>query len=44
MTNNDNDPTLDSPKDGHGRKVVVIPFDGVALDRDLQSLVTSFKQ
>jgi hypothetical protein len=34
---------LDVPKDedkgndGHGSKIVVIPFDGVALDRDLQS-------
>jgi hypothetical protein len=35
--------SLDVPKDadkgndGHGSKIVVIPFDGAALDRDLQS-------
>jgi hypothetical protein len=23
--------------DGHGSKIIVIPFDGAALDRDLQS-------
>ena len=27
--------------DGHGSKVIVIPFDGAALDRDLQSAVDS---
>ena len=28
---------LDKGNDGHGSKVIVIPFDGGALDRDLQS-------
>ena len=27
----------DKGNDGHGSKVIVIPFDGAALDRDLQS-------
>ena len=30
--------------DGHGSKVIVIPFDGAALDRDLQSATGSTKQ
>jgi hypothetical protein len=29
--------------DGHGSKVIVIPFDGAALDRDLQSPADSLK-
>ena len=29
--------------DGHGSKVIVIPFDGAALDRDLQSAADSPK-
>jgi len=38
---------IDAPKeqengnDGHGSKVIVIPFDGAALDRDLQGSFTS---
>jgi len=28
---------LEKPNDNHGSKVLVIPFDGAALDRDLQS-------
>jgi hypothetical protein len=27
----------DKGNDGHGSKVIVIPFDGAALDRDLQA-------
>jgi len=27
----------DKGNDGHGSKVIVVPFDGAALDRDLQS-------
>ena len=34
----------DHGNDGHGSKVIVIPFDGVALDRDLQSAEDSPKQ
>ncbi|HLP77909.1 MAG TPA: glycoside hydrolase family protein [Candidatus Paceibacterota bacterium] len=30
-------------KDGHGSKVIVIPFDGAALDRDLQSAADATK-
>ena len=26
----------DNGRDGHGSKIIVIPFDGAALDRDLQ--------
>jgi hypothetical protein len=38
---------LDVPKerelgqDGHGSKIIVVPFDGAALDRDLQKIVTA---
>lgn len=31
----------EKPNDEHGSKVIVIPFDGEALDRDLQSVVPS---
>jgi hypothetical protein len=31
----------DQGNDGHGSKVIVIPFDGAALDRDLQSAAGS---
>ena len=34
----------DKGGDGHGSKVIVIPFDGAALDRDLQSAANSSKQ
>ena len=34
----------DKGGDGHGSKVIVIPFDGAALDRDLQSSTDSSKQ
>ena len=34
---------LDHGNDGHGSKVIVIPFDGAALDRDLQSVSDSPK-
>ncbi len=34
---------LDKGNDGHGSKVIVIPFDGGALDRDLQSTSESPK-
>lgn len=34
----------DKGNDGHGSKVVVIPFDGAALDRDLQSARGSSRQ
>jgi hypothetical protein len=33
----------DKGNDGHGSKVIVIPFDGAALDRDLQSTPDSSK-
>ncbi len=33
----------DQGNDGHGSKVIVIPFDGAALDRDLQSAADSPK-
>jgi len=33
----------DQGNDGHGSKVIVIPFDGAALDRDLQSAARSPK-
>jgi hypothetical protein len=33
----------DQGNDGHGSKVIVVPFDGVALDRDLQSAADSPK-
>ncbi len=33
----------DQGKDGHGSKVIVVPFDGAALDRDLQSTADSPK-
>lgn len=33
----------DQGNDGHGSKVIVIPFDGTALDRDLQSAADSPK-
>ena len=33
----------DKGNDGHGSKVIVIPFDGAALDRDLQSAADSPK-
>jgi hypothetical protein len=33
----------DHGNDGHGSKVIVIPFDGAALDRDLQSTLNSTK-
>jgi len=33
----------DKGNDGHGSKVIVIPFDGAALDRDLQSAAGSSK-
>jgi hypothetical protein len=26
------------PNDNHGSKVIVVPFDGVAFDRDMQAL------
>ena len=40
---------LDVPKDqekgndNHGSKVIVVPFDGVALDRDMQKIVAAEK-
>lgn len=34
----------DKGGDGHGSKVIVIPFDGAALDRDLQSSTNSSQQ
>ncbi|MGA2853188.1 MAG: glycoside hydrolase family protein [Verrucomicrobiota bacterium] len=34
----------DHGNDGHGSKVIVIPFDGAAMDRDLQSATGSSKQ
>ncbi len=34
----------DKGDDGHGSKVIVIPFDGAALDRDLQSIADAPKQ
>ncbi|MGO8678640.1 MAG: sialate O-acetylesterase [Limisphaerales bacterium] len=34
----------DKGGDGHGSKVIVIPFDGTALDRDLQPTADSSKQ
>ena len=33
----------DKGNDNHGSKVIVIPFDGVALDHDLQSATDSSK-
>ena len=33
----------DKGNDGHGSKVIVVPFDGAALDRDLQSTADSPK-
>ena len=33
----------DKGNDDHGSKVIVIPFDGAALDRDLQSTADSPK-
>lgn len=32
---------LEKPNDSHGSKVIVVPFDGVAFDRDLSSSATS---
>jgi hypothetical protein len=34
----------DKGGDGHGSKVIVVPFDGAALDRDLQTLVNASKK
>ena len=34
----------DHGNDGHGSKVIVIPFDGAALDRDLQPAADASKQ
>jgi hypothetical protein len=34
----EHEPALDKGNDGHGSKVIAVPFDGAALDRDLQSL------
>jgi hypothetical protein len=34
----------DKGNDSHGSKVIVLPFDGTALDRDLQSSIESSKQ
>jgi hypothetical protein len=33
----------DKGNDGHGSKVIVVPFDGAAIDRDLQSAAASTK-
>ena len=33
----------DKGNDGHGSKVIVIPFDGAALDRDLQNVPAAGK-
>ena len=33
----------DHGNDGHGSKIILIPFDGVALDHDLQSATDSSK-
>lgn len=33
----------DKGNDGHGSKVIVVPFDGAALDRDLQATATGSK-
>ena len=34
----------DKGNDNHGSKVLVVPFDGVAFDRDTQKIVKAEKQ
>ena len=31
----------DRPNDNHGSKIVVVPFDGEAFDRDMQAIVAA---
>ena len=33
----------DRPNDNHGSKIVVVPFDGEAFDRDMQAIVAAEK-